>query len=291
MNRNDNTVIVAADGGGTGCRVAVGTLAQGMLGQASGGPANVDNDFDAAIANLKQTVTQALNAAGFADVAMNRITAHFGVAGAHSEVEMRAVQDQMPYGVTNVTGDRNTSVRGVLGEADGFVMAVGTGTIVARQQNLHMRTMGGWGFDLSDQASGAWLGKRVLQEALLANDGFRAHTDLSRQALAHHGGHVAAIYFARQATPYDFAKIGRSVVEAATAGDPLGREIMAEGAAFLTAALKALGFEQNSALALTGGVGPHYASYLSDLFTANLVQPKGTALDGAFALASAAAQG
>ena len=40
MKITDQTVIVAADGGGTGCRVAAGTLGGGILAQASGGPAN-----------------------------------------------------------------------------------------------------------------------------------------------------------------------------------------------------------------------------------------------------------
>ena len=290
MTTTDSNVIVAADGGGTGCRAAAGTVAKGILAEARGGPGNVHSDFEGAIANLTGAVREALEKAGLADTPLDRVTAHFGVAGAHSEAEMAQVASALPYGHATVTGDRATSVRGVLGEVDGFVIALGTGTIVARQQALEMRTVGGWGFDLSDQASGAWLGRRLLREAVLAEDGLRAHSPLSRKALADKGGLVAAIHFSTGARPGVFAPLARDVITAAQAGDELALELMSEGAAFLERALDVLGFEQGDILSLAGGVGPHYAPYLPEHMTANLMAPKGTSLDGAFAMASAEAQ-
>ena len=290
MTRDETVVIVAADGGGTGCRAAAGTLAKGILAEARGGPGNVHSDFAGAVANLTGAVQEALAEAGLADTPPARITAHFGVAGAHSGAEMAEVARALPYGRVAVTGDRATSVRGVLGEADGFVIALGTGTIVARQRALEMRTVSGWGFDLSDQASGAWLGHRLLCEAVLAEDGLRAHTDLSRKALADKGGLVPAIHFSTGARPGAFAPLARDVITAAQAGDALALELMTEGAAFLVRALEVLEFAEGDVLSLAGGVGPHYAPYLPEHMTANLMAPKGTSLDGAFAMACAAAR-
>ncbi|MEW9921075.1 BadF/BadG/BcrA/BcrD ATPase family protein [Marimonas sp. MJW-29] len=290
MNTRNDTVIVAADGGGTGCRAAAGTLSQGVLGEARGGPGNVHSDFDAAIANLTGAIAAALAKAGLEETPLDRITAHLGVAGAHSEVEMAQVVAGLPYGRVSVTGDRATSVRGVLGEADGYVVALGTGTIVARQHALEMRTVGGWGFDLSDQASGAWLGHRLLREAVLAEDGLQAHTDLTRRALEDKGGLIATVHFSATATPGDYAPLARPVIEAAKDGDEIAQGLMREGAAYIETGLTTLGFQPGDRLALAGGVGPHYAAYLPAHMTRNLVQPKGTALDGAFAMACAAAR-
>lgn len=290
MKITDQTVIVAADGGGTGCRVAAGTLGGGILAQASGGPGNVHSNFDGAIANLTAAVAEALTAADLADTPLDRVVAHFGVAGAHSEVEMSAVARALPYGHANVTGDRATSVRGTLGDADGYVVALGTGTIVARQAALQMRTIGGWGFDLSDQASGAWLGLRLLQEAILAEDGLRDHTELSRKALEERGGLIETVHFAAHAVPGDFARLARAVITAAQEGDDLGQSLLREGAAYIERGLRTLGFQEGDLLALAGGVGPHYAPYLPDAMTARLAPPKGTALDGAFAMAQDAAR-
>lgn len=290
MTAPDDIVIVAADGGGTGCRAAVGTLARGMLAQAAGGPGNVHSDFEGALANLTGAIDAALAEAGLADVPRDRITAHLGVAGAHSEVEMEQVRVRLPYGTCAVTGDRATSVRGCLGEIDGFVVALGTGTIVARQRDLEMRTVGGWGFDLSDQASGSWLGKKLLQNAVLADEGLIAHSDLTRNALASKGGLIGAVHFSATATPGDYAQLARGVIAAAQDGHPLALSLMRDGAAYLELALNTLGFAEGDVLCLAGGVGPHYAPHLPPHMTRHLRPPQGSALDGAFALALQAAR-
>lgn len=290
MTAPDDTVIVAADGGGTGCRAAAGTLGAGMLGQAAGGAGNVHSDFDAALANLTGAIAEALEKAGLVDTPLDRITAHLGVAGAHSEVEMDTVARALPYGASHVTGDRATSVRGVLGEADGYVIALGTGTIIARQHDLQMRTVSGWGFDLSDNASGSWLGHQLLRRAIMAEDDFCAHTDLTRKALDRLGGLVPTVHFSADARPGDYAPFARDVIAAARDGDFVAVDLMQEGAAFLKKGLETLGFRPGDALALAGGVGPHYAAYLPEEMTRNLLKPQGTALDGAFAMACQAAR-
>ncbi len=289
MDFGSDPIIVAADGGGTGCRACAGTVSKGILAEAKGGPGNVHSDFSGSIHHLTTAVRDALVKAGMGDVDDIRITAHFGVAGAHTNVEMSAVRDALPYGHCSVTGDRATSVRGVLGTTDGYVVALGTGTIVARQHDLEMRTVGGWGFDVSDQASGAWLGHRVLCETVLAEDGLRAHSDLSRKALADRGGLIGLIEFSATATPGDYAPIARLVVEAAKAADPLGLDLMQQGAAYVETGLRYLGFQPGDVLSLAGGLGPHYANYLAQEFVQNLHPPKGTALEGAFSMACQAA--
>ncbi len=286
MNSSNETVLVAADGGGTGCRACAGTLERGILARTCGGPGNIQSDFDGAIANLTGAISDALQLAGLDTIPNSRITAHLGVAGAHSMVEVEAVTKVLPYGRFRVTGDRPTSVRGVLGDVDGYVVALGTGTIIARQTGSQIDTVGGWGFDLSDHASGAWLGHRLLEEALLAHEGLRPHTPLSRSALQANGGLVPTIHFSAKASPGDYAALAKDVVEAACESDVLALELMAQGAAFIERALATLGFAKGDVLSLAGGVGPHYARYLPDYITANLHSPKGSALEGAFAMAA-----
>lgn len=286
----EDIIIVAADGGGTGCRAAAGTLARGIIAEARGGPGNVHSDFDQALKNLTDATGRALTEAGLASTSLDQITAHMGVAGAHSPAEAQAVADALPYGQSSVSGDRATSVRGALGDTDGFVVALGTGTIVARQTDLQMQTVGGWGFHLSDHASGAWLGRRLLEETLLAEDGFSEHSQLSREALEACGGLVEIVHFAGTASPGDFAAHAPKVVMAAEAGDPLGRALMSEGAAYIQRALRVLEFAPGAPLVLSGGLGPRYAPYLAPPFSETITAPKGNALEGAFAMASAAAR-
>ncbi|KIN63647.1 ATPase, BadF/BadG/BcrA/BcrD type [Sulfitobacter noctilucicola] len=285
MKTTQQSVLVAADGGGTGCRACAGTIEAGILGQAEGGPGNVHSNFENAIRNLTGAVTEALQQADLGHVPLDQITAHFGVAGAHSDVEMEAVRAALPYGRSSVTGDRATSVRGALGDTDGYVVALGTGTIVARQKALGLHTVGGWGFDISDQASGSWLGRHLLEQIVMAEDGLRAHSPLTEKVLSDQGGLIDMIYFASSAAPGDFAKLARDVIEHAAQGDAVGQELMKKGADYIIHCLRTLGFQTGDQLALAGGVGPHYRNYLPAEMVENVIKPRGTALDGAFAMA------
>jgi glucosamine kinase len=53
------------------------------------------------------------------------------------------------------------------------VAAIGTGSFIGRQQAGRIDGVGGWGFYLGDQAAGAWLMRRCLEETLLAADALR----------------------------------------------------------------------------------------------------------------------
>lgn len=73
---------------------------------------------------------------------------------------------------------------------------------------------------------------------------------------------------------------------AAEAGDPEGRVLMQAGADYIRAALTALGHRPDQPLCLLGGVGRHYAPYLSGLVSQPPLLP---AVSGALILAARAA--
>lgn len=285
MTNPDQTVLIALDGGGTGCRAAVGTVAEGIIAEARGGPSNVSTNFEGSITNITETIAQALHTANMDGVDLTHTVAHIGVAGANTEAEMHRVEAALPYGRCRVTGDRATTVAGVLGAQDGYVLALGTGTIVARQHNQEMTTVGGWGFHLSDQASGAWLGRSLLTRILLAEDQLMEHSPLSREVCKRFGGGNELVMFSNIAKPSDYAKLAREIIEAAKSGDAMALSLLDEGRQYLEAGLDALGFQPGDPLSLSGGVGPSYAAYLSASYLQKLSDPKGNALQGAFSLA------
>ena len=290
MTDQSDTVLIAVDGGGTGCRAAVGTVQSGILGEAAGGPGNVNTDFKAATGNIRAAIDAALQMAGLlADTARSDACVHMGVAGANFPDEMARVAAEFAYGTVHVTSDRDTAVVGALEDADGFVVTLGTGTIVARQRDRQIKTVSGWGFQLSDQASGAWLGHQLLRKAMMGADGMIEQSPLGRQVLADLGGVAQVVSFSAAAAPGDYAQLARQVVPAAQEGDVIARALMQEGAAFISSALAALAFKPGDRLCLSGGVGPHYAPYLPKTFTRHLTPPAGNALQGAFTLAGRAA--
>ncbi|MFN0114763.1 MAG: BadF/BadG/BcrA/BcrD ATPase family protein [Paracoccaceae bacterium] len=278
-------ILIGVDGGGTSCRAAMVT--RGARFEAVGGAANVSTDFDGAIATIRAAARRLAAEAGLAERDLSRATAHLGLAGAMNAEIAGRVGAAMPFARTAVTDDRPTSIAGALGDADGTVAAIGTGSFVGRQRAGRLEGVGGWGFFIGDQAAGAWLLRRCLEETMLAVDGLRPATGLTARMLAEHGGDPGRIVlFAGSSAPADYARLARDVVAAAEAGDALGAALLDEGAAYIRAALSRLGWAAPEPLVLTGGLGPFYARWMG-LATA---EAKGTALDGALVLAGRAAR-
>ncbi|MEP4194298.1 MAG: BadF/BadG/BcrA/BcrD ATPase family protein [Aliishimia sp.] len=279
-------LIIGVDGGGTGCRAAVGTCSTGILAQASGGAANFATDPDLALANVTQAVTEAAIKAGASTKDLIFASAHIGLAGVMSDGDGKRIADLLPYKAVSVTDDRPTSTIGALGAKDGYLLSVGTGTIAAASIQTTFRYVGGWGFHVADQASGAWLGRAALEQVLLCYDSMAKYTGVTRSLFSKFDDDPNQITaFSMSATPGDFGKFAPDVVRGAANSDPWAVEIMNKGAAHLTGSLMALGFHAGDPVCLSGGVGPHYAGYLDPEIAANVIQPSGNALDGAFHLA------
>ncbi|MEO9825078.1 MAG: BadF/BadG/BcrA/BcrD ATPase family protein [Paracoccaceae bacterium] len=274
------------DGGGSGCRVAVCDSNGNRIGEVSGGPANVTSDRNQAIANVREAIARCAQDCGISDAALKSGIAHLGLAGAISKADEDAVAAAMPFSTVVVTDDCKTALVGALSDGYGVLAAIGTGTIVAARDASGTRTFGGWGAQISDQASGAWLGQEAYRRCVLAHDGLIAHSDLTRQILSQHEDDLAMmVAFARKATPQDYAKAARAIVEFAVAGDTNARHLMREGAAYLNSCFDAAQLEKDSVMCLSGGVGPHYKDYLAAHYAARVQKPLGTSLDGALTLA------
>lgn len=290
MSVRSNPILIGVDGGGTGCRAAIGTTG-GILAQAEAGPANVATDFDQALANVKHAINDAAAKAELAPTDLKSAVVHVGLAGVMSTQDADSVASALPFDRCRVTDDRPTTVSGALGGQDGFLVALGTGTIVAASLDGHMRYAGGWGLGLSDQASGAWIGRYALNLTLQCHDGVRESSGLTRRLSQQFGNDPNQILaFSQAAKPTEYAKLAPQVIEAAGQGDPMARLVMAEGAEYLERALFAVGYKAPAPLCLTGGVGPFFRPYMPADLTQNVVDPVGTALDGAVRLAGVLAK-
>lgn len=280
--------IIGVDGGGTSCRAALryGSVAV----ERRGGPANV-SDFAPAIATIRDTLLGLAADAGLAPAALGRAQLHLGLAGVTTNEKASRVKlalaESLTLGRITVSDDQRTTFVGALGAQDGAVAAIGTGSFVGRQAGGKLRVLGGWGFKLGDQASGAWLGQRLLQEVMLAEDGITDPSGLTRAIMARHGGNPASVVaFAIAATPPDFATLAPEVASAATAGDAVALRLMGEGAHYIARALASLGWQAAEPVCLAGGIGASYRHHLPAPVIAALRMPLGTALDGALALAA-----
>ena len=281
-------ILIGIDGGGTSCRAAVLLGASGPRYDVVLGPANVSTDFHAALDAIRAALSKLGSLANISPDDIAAATAHVGLAGVMNTSIADRVAAALPFHHATVTDDRPTTIAGALGERDGVVAAIGTGSFIGRQVAGKIHGVGGWGFYIGDQASGAWLLRRCLEEVMLVVDGFAPQTDLTRAILRDHGDDPGQIVlFSLASQPADFARLARDVVSAAESGDPLGARLMHEGAAYIRAAMGVVGWQAAEPLCLTGGLGPTYARWLG----LETIAAKGTALDGALALAARHAKG
>lgn len=286
MSNSFDNLLIGIDGGGTGCRVALGTARLGVLAEVSGGHANVATGFDAAIRNIRNAAEAAASKCGRDPADLGDAVAHLGLAGVMTPEDSKRVATALPFARSIVTDDRPTAVFGALGGGDGFLASIGTGTIVASKKDGQLRYAGGWGFYVADQASGAWLGRMALDRTLQCHDGLMEHTALSRAILARfHGDPSEITAFSITSRPGDYGTLAPIVIQLAQDGDTVARAIVSEGVDYIVRALGALGFQGGDTLCLTGGVGPNYATLLAEKLSPKLVAPKHSSVHGAFQLA------
>ncbi len=280
--------IIAVDGGGSTCRVAIATAAGRVIASETGPSANVSTSLEDGTATIRETVHTAWAHAKLPAEDLPNATAYLGLAGVKSPRIADAVAQAFPTTHVTVAEDRTTTMAGALGDHDGFVAAIGTGSFLGRQDGAKQRFVGGWGMLLGDQASGAWLGRELLARVLEWQDGLREASGLLERTLSAFDGEPSAIVaFAAKAQPRDIAGHAPSLLDAADAGDAVAVEIMRDGAAYLRHALDSLEYRGGDRLCLMGGIGARYGSYIEPLYTEHLAAPLGSALDGALRLAMA----
>lgn len=284
MTPVDHPILVAADGGGTACRVAL--LVHGRRFDIRVGAANVHSDPEGAVATLRMALTQLAAQAGLDDAALAGAVGYFGLAGANSTAAAARIAGHLPLRRVRIADDRRAAVVGAFGDLDGTLAGIGTGSFLARQQAGTIDLRGGWGFLLGDEASGGWLGRMALARVLHAVDGIARDTDLTRALAGRFGGPQGILDLVGTARPGDIAALAPDVVAAAVAGDAAGLALMQAGAAYVARAVAAIGWRGPEPFCLTDGLGRAYVPYLPADLADAVRLPAASALDGALALAA-----
>ncbi|WP_022707019.1 BadF/BadG/BcrA/BcrD ATPase family protein [Paracoccus zeaxanthinifaciens] len=266
------------DGGGTGCRAAIADARGRILGQGTGGPANINSDPEGAVVSILAAATGAMVQA---DATPAQVIAVLGLAGGNMTEAARRTEASLPFARCRVLNDAVIAARGAIGEGDGILVAIGTGSIFAVQQGGALRLHGGRGFLLGDEGSGAVLGRTLLSEAMRAGDGFAPDSPLLRDLRDRMGGFEGIIAFGNRAAPAEFAQLARRLVE--DRDDPAAMRIMEAAAAQVSHAVEVLQGTGDLPVTCTGGLGPFYAQVLERRWT--VAPAQGSATDGAIAIA------
>jgi glucosamine kinase len=279
--------IIGIDGGGTSCRAALADACGTVIGRGRSGASNILTDPDTALKHIVEAAELAFEDAGITPD-LGSASAILGLAGNNVGDAVGYVRARLPFRTSEIVSDGVIALQGAIGDEDGAIGIVGTGTVYIIRQNGRFRSIAGWGFQVGDLGGGARLGQLALQETLLAFDGIRPMTPLSRAILAEFDGNPELIVdFARLAKPGEFGRQAPKVFEFAGKGDETALRILKAGAGALDEALDAVHVATGGKgrLCLLGGLAPLYPPYLAERHRARISEPRADALTGAVELA------
>lgn len=279
-------VWVGVDGGGTGTRAVVADARGRLLGQAAAGPSALGQGAAQAWRHIAEAVQAAAAEAGLGKVDWADCALGLGLSGVSLANERGAFLDQAPAAAElALISDGLAAVLGAHGGQPGAIVIAGTGSVgEALGADGEHREVGGWGWQLGDEGSGAWLGRRAMQHAQAALDGREPAGALAHAVWATAGAdRTALLAWCAQAGQAGFASLAPAVF-AHEAEDPVAARLLQQAAAELEILAGALDPEARLPLALGGSVALRLADRLSPRWRQRLVPAHADAAVGALLL-------
>lgn len=280
-------LLLGIDGGGTSCRARICAGDGTVLGEGHAGPANVRLGMDKAFASVLAAAKDALAAAGLDETALGRLHAGLGLAGVNLvAIFEEAAAYPLPFAAAVLATDIEIARLGAHGGGDGGVVIVGTGSVAEARFGDRTLRLGGWGFELGDQGSGAAIGRAALRHGVLIHDALTPSGTLGRAVLTEFNGDPEAmVHWAEGATPRDYARFAPLVPIHAQSGDEAAVDIIRSAASAVDRLILGLAAAGVAPIALLGGMADGLRAWLGGEAVTHLIEPKGTALDGAVLIA------
>ena len=280
-------LFVGVDGGGTGCRARIENAEGRLLGTGIAGPAALRIGLGSALAEVEKACSGALEEAGLGSDALSSLHAAVGLAGVGRKgaIEQLALRPH-PFRSVVYAHDATIACIGAHGARDGGIVIVGTGSVGFALIGGREVRVGGYGFPISDEGSGADLGLHAIRLALRAYDGRAVTTSLTRDVMMRfQNDPFEAVAWMDQATATDYATFAPLVMRHADAGDPVARRIVRDAAEQIDKLVRSLSESGASRVALLGGLASSMQPWLTPDVQRRLVPVEGDAVDGALHLA------
>ena len=275
------------DAGGSHSRARLTDVEGAIVGEAEAGPANTSIGLEKLQAVLMSVTQDVIAAAGLDESDLPSVEAGMGIAGVSRPGILRAVSElDFPFRSLNLESDAAIANLGAhLGE-DGATLVLGTGSVAYIKIGNVSTTIGGYGFPISDEGSGAALGLSAMRHALRALDGRTKPTPLSAAVTAKFDHDTRlAIKWMDEATPRDYAAFAPMIMDYAEKNDEIARSIVEDAVRHVERFIDTI-FEKGAPrCALVGGLSRRLQPWLRESTAAKLTKAKGDSLDGALILA------
>ncbi|SDG60134.1 BadF/BadG/BcrA/BcrD ATPase family protein [Pelagibacterium luteolum] len=280
---------LGVDGGGTNCRIRLADANLRTLAEARGGRSNLQLEGgDPAYFSIQEGTRQVFAMAGLDFAATTQTQACFGMAGARlpSAREAFALRD-WPFEKVTVYDDIDIARAGAHEGEDGAVIIVGTGSAGMALVDGQRFQVGGWGFHIGDQMSGAILGRELVRYAVEADDGLVPTSPLTKAVIKQLGGDVNTVmawsFDKRQ--PADYGALMPLFMDYFDKGDPVALDLMEIELGFIDRYVSYFKSCGANRLAVVGGFGQRLLPLLEIRYGDYVCMPRAEPLHGAVILA------
>lgn len=284
--------LIGVDGGGSGTRAVVQGVQGELVGRGSAGPSALQQGIPQAWDNVLLAIRRAFEATGRPVPPWQRCVLAAGLSGVSHAPWHDAFQARNPgFARLVAETDSYTMLLGAHGGRPGAILIAGTGSIAEGLRADGSRaTVGGWGFRVGDEGSGAWIGLQAVRHGLAAFDGRANASPLARRVWMHCGDEREALQeWCGQAGQFEFAQLARAVFECEE-GDPAAAALLVRATLALEELALAIDPQGRLPLAVAGSIGERLAPRMRPFVRGRIVAAQAGADEGALMLARRARQ-
>ena len=266
--------LVGVDGGGSGTRALLARRDGAVIGAGQAGPSGLSRGIAPAWAAVTAATERAFESAGLRPAAWSACALGAGLAGASHQPWRAAFLAADPgFARIALDSDSFTMLLGAHAGRPGVIVAAGTGSVAEVLRADGSRTsVGGWGFPIGDEGSGAWLGWHAVRHAQAALDDRARAGRLARHVWSTCGSERSVLLdWCRSAGQFEYAQLAPAVFDA-EAEDAPAASLLAAAVAELEALARALDPNGALPLAVSGSVGRRLAPRFAPALRARCVE-------------------
>lgn len=279
------TLYLGVDGGGTRCRARLETADGRVLGRGISGPASMRLGIQASSASIMSATRQALAQAGLGEDALAHTYAGIGLAGTGHLGARQALEAwQHPFAKAWFEGDGYIAWLGAFGGDEGGIVVCGTGSIGITYKGKTIR-VGGYGFPVSDEGSGAHIGLNAIRYALRTLDGRAKATAFAQEILDRFSSDPAVVIrWSETASATDYATFAAIVIKHSAAGEPAATNLLRDAAVHIAGLVEAVLARGAPRVALVGGLVEFIKPHIPAATAARITEPQADAMAGGIML-------
>ena len=268
---------IGIDGGGTTTRALIADPQGRILGRGQAGPSALGQGAEQAWRHIEQAIV----AAQVPGLALQDCALGLGLSGTGVPSQLQAFLDAAPAVARfTVVTDGLVALLGAHGGEPGALLISGTGSVAeALLPDGQRRMVGGWGWQMGDEGSGAWLGQQAMKLAQAAYDD-RAPQGPLVEAVWQRAGRTreALLSFCASAGQAGYASLAPLVFEH-EAEDPAASALLDQAAVALQVLAAAV--HPTLPLALAGSIAQRLQPRFPAALRGRIVAPRGEPVAGA----------